>query len=227
MLTLRLPARVTGLCSNVCTASLNAMRLLVDTDAFCKLAVGNVLHDAIGLFDADLSECGRLPALPHMLRQGRLRNIFGPEICDALLPVANKMPVAIQPSDEWLDRLIPFRAIDPGEAQIFASSAEAGLIFVSGDKRALRALKDVAGFANALSGRIVVLEAILFALCDSLGPEEVRKRIQALVAFDTVVRVSFSIGNSDPQGALLSYYQDLAAELDPLVLWNPRPGEKM
>ena len=200
------------------------MRLLVDTDAFCKLAVGGVLHDAIGLFGADLSECGRLPALPHMLRRGRLRKVFGPEACGALLPVANEMPVAIQPSDVWLDRLTPVRAIDPGEAQIFASGAEAGLFVVSGDKRALRALKDVAGFANALSGRIVVLEAILLALCDRLGLDEVLNRIQALVAFDTVVKVSFSTGNQDPRDALLSYYRDLAAKLDPLVLWNPRPG---
>lgn len=200
------------------------MRLLVDTDAFCKLAVGGLLHDAIGLFGADLSECGRLPALPHMLRRGSLRKKFGAGTCDALIPVANEVPVAIKPSDEWLDRLTPFQAIDPGEALIFASGAEAGLIVVSGDKRALRALKDVAGFANALSGRIVVLEAILLALCDSLGPEEVRNRIQALVAFDTVVRVSFSIGNPDPRDALVSYYRDLAAELGPLVLWNPRPG---
>ncbi len=73
------------------------MRLLVDTDAFCKLAVGGVLHDAIALLGADLSECGRLPALPHMLRRGGLRKKFGPKACDALLPVANEVPVAIQP----------------------------------------------------------------------------------------------------------------------------------
>lgn len=200
------------------------MRLLVDTDAFCMLAMGGVLHDAIALLGADLSECGRLPALPHMLRRGGLRKRFGPEACDALLPVANEVPVVIQPSDAWLDRLTPFGAIDPGEAQIFAAAAEAGLIVMSGDKRALRVLKDIAGFPDALTGRIVVLEAILLALCDHLGPDEVRQRIHALVALDTVVRVSFSIGNPDPRGALQSYYTNLAAELVPLVLWNPRPG---
>ena len=203
------------------------MRLLVDTDAFCKLAVGNVLLDAIGLFGADLSDCGRLPALPYMLRRGRLRKVLGPEACDDLLPVANEMAVALQPSDVWLDRLTPVPAIDPGEAQIFASAAEAGLIVISGDKRALRVLKDIHGFQDALSGRIVVLEAILLALCDRLGPEEVRKRIQPVVVLDKVVQVSFSTGNPDPRDALLSYYQDLATNLDPLVLWNPRPGGKV
>ncbi len=200
------------------------MRVLVDTDVFCKLALGGVLHDAIALLGADLSECGRLPALPHMLRRGGLRKAYGPEACDALLPVANEVPVAIQPSDAWLDRLTPFGAIDPGEAQIFAAAAEAGLIVMSGDKRALRVLKDIAGFPDALTGRIVVLEAILLALCDHLGPDEVRQRIHALVTLDKVVQVSFSIGNPDPRVALQSYYTNLAAELVPLVLWNPRPG---
>ena len=200
------------------------MRVLVDTDVFCKLALGGVLHDAIALLGADLSECGRLPALPYMLRRGRLRKVYGPEACDALLPVANEMPIAIQPGDTWLDRLTPFDAIDPGEAQIFAAAAEAGLIVVSGDKRALRVLKEIAGFPDALTGRIVVLEAILLALCDHLGSEEVRQRIHALVALDTMVQVSFSIGNPDPRDALQSYYTSLAAELAPLVLWGPRPG---
>tara|TARA_B100000315_G_C14252578_1_gene440436 strand:+ start:200 stop:535 length:336 start_codon:yes stop_codon:yes gene_type:complete len=100
------------------------MRLLVDTDAFCKLAVGEVLIDAIGLFGANLSECGRLPALPNMLQRGSLRNMFGPENCDLMLPIARKLPVATQPSDEWLDQLTPIQAIDPGEAQLFAAGAE-------------------------------------------------------------------------------------------------------
>lgn len=200
------------------------MRLLVDTDAFCKLAVGTVLHEAINLLGADLSECGRLPALPHMLRRGRLRKAFGPEASDALISVANELPVAIQPSDTWLDRLTPFADIDPGEAQIFAAAAEAGLMVVSGDKRALRVLKDIAGFPEALSGSIVVLEAILLALCDQLGPDEVRRRVQALIPLDTVVKVSFSTGNPDPRDALHSYYTSLTAELTPLVLWDPQSG---
>lgn len=106
------------------------MRLLVDTDAFCKLAVGSVLRDAVELLGASLRECGRLPALPHMLRKGRLREMFGPQACDALLPVADAVPVVIRSSNAWLDRLAPIQDIDPGEAQIFAAAAELGLVVV-------------------------------------------------------------------------------------------------
>ncbi len=200
------------------------MRLVVDTDAFCKLGVAGVFREAAGLFGVDLSECGRLPALPHMLRRGRLRATFGPEACDALLPVAHALPTMAPPGAAWLDRLTPIQAIDPGEALVFAAAAEAGFVVVSGDKRALRALKDVDGFPAALTGRVVVLEAILLALCDQLGPDEVRRRVRPLVGSDKVVQVCFSAGNPDPGEALGSYYRDLAIDLAPLVLWNPREG---
>ncbi|MDA1348447.1 MAG: hypothetical protein O3A47_06220 [Chloroflexi bacterium] len=74
-----------------------------------------------------------------------------------------------------MDKLTPIQAIDPGEAQILAAAAEAGLLVISGDKRALRALREVEGFPDALAGRIVVMEAILVSLCDRLGPESVRQ----------------------------------------------------
>src|SRR5262249_49843687 len=160
----------------------SALRLLVDTDAFCKLGVGGLLDDAVRVLGASLSECGRLPALPHMLARGRLRRVYGPAACDTLIPVAYAIPVAPQGSDAWLDKLARIDAIDPGEAQLFAAAAESGdLVVVSDDKRALRALKDVAGFAAAMTARIVVLDAVLIAICDDLGTDEVRRRLHRLV----------------------------------------------
>jgi len=198
------------------------MRLLVDTDAFCKLAVGGVLEDAVRLLGAELKDCGRLPALPHMLRRGRLRKVFGAETCDSLVALADGVPVIVQPGEAWLERLTPIQAIDPGEAQIFAAAAEHGMIVVSGDKRALRALKDVGDFPTALAGRIVVLEAVLLALCDRLGPDELRRRIRSLIAGDQVVKVCFASPESDPRVGLRAYFESLAVEVAPLVLWDPR-----
>ena len=198
---------------------------MVDTDAFCKLAVSGLFHDAVGLLGAGLTECGRLPALPYMLRKGRLRKAYGPTGCDEMIPVALSMPIVDQRINRWLDKLTPIQAIDTGEARLFAASAETGLMVMTGDKRALRALKNVANFADALAGRIVVLEAILVALCDRLGPEDVRRRAQVLAGSDRMVQICFSAGNPDPRDALLSYYEDLKDELDPLVLWDPQPGD--
>ena len=197
------------------------MRLLLDTDAFCKLAVGGVLEEAVHLLGLELTDCGRLPALPHMLRRGRLRRLFGDDTCDGLIPVAEAIPAIVQPGTTWLERLAPLHEIDVGEAQLIATAAEYGLVLMSGDKRALRTLKDVNSLPAALAGRVVALEAALFALCERLGPDEVRRRVQPLMGHDQMVAVCFS-SESDPRDGLGSYFESLAAEVAPLALWNPR-----
>ncbi|TAM46037.1 MAG: hypothetical protein EPN55_06485 [Gammaproteobacteria bacterium] len=197
------------------------MSLLIDTDVFCVLAAGQLLDDTVGLLGSDLSECARLPALSHMLRKGKLRKKYGDRISDQLIPIADSIPVIDQPDALWLDRLTLVQNIDPGEAQLFALAAEKQLSVITGDKRALRALKGVPSFADALAGRIVVLEAILIALCARLGTTVVSARVQPLVTHDSMIRVSFSPSNPDPEDALLSYYQNLVTELNPLVLWHP------
>lgn len=198
------------------------MKLLVDTDVFCKLGIAGLLEDTASIFDANLQECGRLPALPFMLRRGRLRKVFGEPACDVLISVADSMPEVPQPSVTWLEKLTAIETIDPGEVQLFAIAGESGLLFWSGDKRALRALKGVEDFIPALAGHVVVLEAIMLALCDRFGHEEIRQRIAPLALVDRIVEVCFSNGNPDPYNALLSYYEALANELAPLTLWDPR-----
>lgn len=200
------------------------MQLLIDTDIFCKLALGEILDDTIGLFGVDASGCGRLPALPHMLRRGKLQKAFGDQISDELILRAESFQAIGQPGAVWLDRLTPVQSIDPGEAQLFALAAENGLIVMTGDKRALRALKDIPELTAALEGRVVVMEAVLLKLCDQIGTAEVSRRVRRLVSHDTMVQVCFSPINSDPQGALLSYHRSVESELAPLVLWSPQMG---
>lgn len=198
------------------------MPLLIDTDAFCKLSVAGLLHEAVEFFGAELHECFRLPALPHMLNRGKLVRKFGSEACRAMLTDATVMPLLPKPSDSWLELLTPINAIDPGEAQIIAAAAaEPALMILTGDKRALLALKNVVGAADVFSGRIVTLEAILLALCDSLGGEEVRRRVAALMSLDVMVSICFSETNQDPKSCLLSYYDDLVTKLGALIPWNP------
>ena len=200
------------------------MKLLFDTDAFCKLGIASLLQDVAQIFGAQLQECGRLYALPFMLRKGRLRSLFGGPACDALIPVANVIPVMPDPSVAWLEKLTRIEAIDPGEAQIFAVATELGQPFLSGDKRALNALKGVNDFIPGLNGRVVVMEAVLLALCDRIGPEEIRQRVAPLIAVDRTVAVCFSSENPNPLEALISYFEDIKTKLAPLQLWNPRGG---
>jgi len=162
-----------------------------------------------------------------MLRRGALRTEYGEEACDGLIAVAEGMPAAAEASPDWLDKLVDIPDIDPGEAQIFAAAVEPDAIVISGDKRAVRALSDVRDFVEALDGRVVVVEALLISLCVDLGVEEMRRRLEALAGLDTMVRVCFSPDNADPQSALLSYYQQLEAEVASLRLWNPTAMGKL
>jgi len=198
---------------------------LVDTDIFCKLGISELLPKAIGLLGADIKECGRLAALPHMLKRGSLTKTFSFQQCEDLIPIAQSMPVVDQVDDVWLDKLTQVQSIDIGEAQLFAAGAENGLIVMTRDKRALRALKNISGFPESLAGRIVVMEAILIALCDEFGSDDVRQCVRDLIALDKMVQICFSSSVSDPVEGLMSYYASLKVELNPLVLWDPRPGQ--
>ncbi len=197
------------------------MRLLIDTDAFCKLGAGGLLAEAIELLGASTEDCGRLPALPHMLRRGKLYKLFGAEVCEALLPIAEAMPLIGAASEQWLDQLTAVQGIDLGEAQLFAFAAERGALILSGDKRALRALKTLPTFVASLAGRIVAVETILIALCNHLGVEEVRQRITRLATVDTAIKICFSARIPDPREALQSYRASLTEELAPMELWTP------
>src|SRR5579859_5004177 len=189
--------RAIFLSSVACMASLKMPQLLIDTDAFCKLTVCGILSEAIGLFDVGTSDCARLAALPYMLQRGRLRRLYGNQASDAMIPIARQIPIVAQPSIAWLDKLAQNQAIDVGEAQLFASAAETGILVITGDKRALRALKSIADFPTALTGRIIVFEALLLALCHKYGMDFIRTKIQPLIASENMVRSCFSPGNKD------------------------------
>jgi hypothetical protein len=199
------------------------MTLLIDTDAFCKLALADLLTESASLLGLKLANCARLPALPYMLQRGSLFNRLGEEPCQTLLPIAQSISSVPQPSNTWLEKLTPIDDIDPGEAQLFASAADFGFMVLSDDKRAMRELKKIEGMPEALKGKIVVLEGILLALCASLGTGEVLRRVSPIVSLDTMISVCFSSGNNNPIECLQSYYRNLRTELTPLVLWDPNP----
>jgi hypothetical protein len=118
----------------------------------------------------------------------------------------------------------------PSTSVLTLSAAEYALIVVTGDKRSVIATSAVDGMADALRGRIASMEAILLALCRRLGREHVRSAVKPLVAVkdrkDKMVQVCFSDGNSDPDGALQSYFNELKRNVAPLVLWElPQEGD--
>jgi hypothetical protein len=82
------------------------IRVLIDTDAFCKLAICDLVSDALAILNINISQCGRLPALPYMLRKGALPRIYGAEACSRIVDFAMDLVSIADPDPEWLDRLL-------------------------------------------------------------------------------------------------------------------------
>ena len=102
-------------------------RLLVDSDIFCKLGLTGLLEPAVAIFDVALGDSACLPALPHMLRRGKLPKLFGTAECEALIPLAEKLS-AMPIVTASLDRLANVDRIDVGEAHIFSAVADLGMV---------------------------------------------------------------------------------------------------
>lgn len=168
------------------------MKLLIDTDAFCKLGITGLLADAVGVFGLTLSDCARLAALPYMLQKGHLVHRYGADICRVLAAQAHRMPVCPEPLSVHVQPLALNAAIDPGEVQLFAAAAQMDLIAISGDKRAIRSLKHVTAVHHALAGRIAVLDAVFLALCEQLGRRPFLKSLSG-----TQARLSTSTSRQD------------------------------
>jgi hypothetical protein len=202
------------------------MKVLIDTDIFCKLAAANLLSDAVALFEADLADCGRLPALPYMLKKGSVAKQVDQGSRETLLETSKSVPAIVGTGNEWLDTLAPYSDINVGEAQLFAHAAEFGCVLMTGDKRALRTLKEIPLLCQKLAGLVAPLEALLLALCDRLGIEEMRRRLPPAMSMDTVVQICFGGADIDPRLGLHSYLQSLTTEVAPLVFWRPTGGSR-
>jgi hypothetical protein len=198
------------------------MQALLDSDQFCMLAMSGLLDDACTILGGDISACARLPALPYMLKRGRLRAKYG-DLCDGVIALAKSIPEVPDAKPELVNLLIGRHDIDVGEAQLFAVAAETGAYVTTGDKRALNSLKDVEPFPTLLHGRIVCTEAMLRELCSKLGYREVVRRLTPIRHTSGVLAICFGGMDPDPRSGLESFRRALNEEVQPLILWSPPP----
>lgn len=196
------------------------MKLLIDNDAFCKIGTGGLLLESLALLGVDLASCGRLPSLPYMLRRGRLPKQYGQAACNNLIALAEVIPLLPAIDPQWLDLLAGIPDIDSGEVQLFAAAAQHELFVMTGDKRALMALKTIPTYTTALANRIIALEPLFHALCLRLGDEAVRQRLGSTIGADKTLMICFSSTNQHPRTGLSSFTKSLAADVHPLLLWN-------
>lgn len=196
------------------------MRLVIDTDAFCKLGASGLLGSAASALGCTEAECARLPALPHMLKRGSLAKRLGPDRCAEVLARVPSFAAVPPASTSYLEPFIGVPDVDAGEAQLFALVAEHGSLLLTGDKRALRAAGRLAAVADSLNDKLVTLEALLLRLVALDGAEHIRSSVQSIADLDGMIKVCFSASNSNPAAALESYFSTLEREVAPLRLWR-------
>lgn len=197
-------------------------QLLVDTDAFCKLATAALLDEVLALLGVNRTQCAVLPALPYMLERGRLHKRYGDFESARLRKLADEFPVAPDSSSTWLDVLTAESRIDPGEAQLFALAAEHGIRILTGDKRALEALAKVNNIHPHLSGNVITLEAVLSGLAEQVPDAQLRRMGSVLGQHDQMAKAVFASTGSDLGEALDSYVRDVESRAKPLLLWRHR-----
>lgn len=199
------------------------MRLLVDSDAFCKLGATDLFESGVALLEGDPARVERLTALPHMLRRSRaLRAKLGQPLADALAARADLLPSAPVADPRLVDELVGVDEIDPGEVQLLALAADETLLLVSGDKRALRAVCQLDSLVPMLNGKLVCLEALLLALCVRHGAAQVCAAASNHRNLDGIFAVCLRDAATAIE-CLQSYLRGLKCEVEPLVLWSP-PG---
>ena len=207
------------------------MICLADNDIVKKLAICNLLDEALGALGVSYDEILVLPTARFKLgvakNADKARAQLGTETFDRLKSFLDRIGVidTVPPPDE--QRLFDDALdIDTGEAILFSASAHyAACLIATGDKRSLRAL---AALPNAeliidrMAGRVICFEQIVMRIIQQSGFNVVRSRVVPACDCDTVLRAAFGSGLEATEETVMRcltvYTQYLRDETGPLLI---------
>lgn len=137
----------------------------LDVDAVCKLAHWGILPLLPELLQKPWAEMATISSLRFRVERAKLQpdgKLFhSTEAAKVASACIDKLTAIGAPPPEILAQLVDIPQIDPGEAVLLALVAENPVgIFVTGDKRALRALAKCP-VADRFLGRVICIEQIL------------------------------------------------------------------
>ena len=195
-------------------------KILIDNDALLKLARYGLLNEAIALFGCSKADVHVLATAKYVLLPAQNCLRFCKD-AESTLRLENFLrtvkPIVVEPPElELLDRLNAVQNIDPGEALLLAVGAtNRDMLLITGDKRALAALcsyNTVAPVANALAGRVVVME-VLFLMFVEHQFLYIQECVRSKPDVDTALTIAFGVSIAADydlvRGGLSSYIQHL------------------
>lgn len=188
------------------------MIVLADNDIVHKLACCDLLLELTAWLKAPPAEIWVLPSMKFVLRK-KLKNNTSALVClNSFLLQVKEIPEA-QP-----DSLIRFSQLDVGEGQILAVLVDDPKIshLVTGDKRALKLIGELASTDAALTSRldatqIDCLESIMLGMIDQFGFAKINAKVIDGVDSDKVLKIAFGQKRTqkDTCEALMSYLNDI------------------
>jgi len=207
------------------------MICLADNDIVKKLAICNLLEEAVGALGVSHGEILVLPTARFKLgvakNPDKARSQLGVTTFDRLKSFLDQVGVidTVPPPDE--QRLFEDAFdIDAGEAILFSASAHyAGCLIATGDKRSLRALATLpnAGkIIDRVAGNVICFEQIVMRIIDHSGFDLVRSKVVPASDCDTVLRVAFGSGLEATEESVIrcftAYVEHLRNETGPLLI---------
>ncbi|QEH32905.1 hypothetical protein OJF2_13900 [Aquisphaera giovannonii] len=201
------------------------MIYLSDNDIVEKLAICDLLDDALRAFDATRADVLVVPTLKNRIGIGMARpkviRRLGAEVADRLMEflgtVREVNDYSYQDHD-LLESLDDSVEIDAGEIVLLSATAKLGdYLLLTGDKRCLKAVAscpECEHIAKRIRGRVVCFEQIILRIIDVDGYDAVKaKVIPVLHACDTALRAAFGSGMHATQSNTCDCLQSYIAEI--------------
>jgi hypothetical protein len=169
--------------------------LLIDVDAMCKLAHWRLLELLPAITGIAPSACSTLVSTKFRA----LKSLDKPDgkvfrCVDAAKAVVSAVETfgdLPQPDPELLTQFQDIAGIDAGEAVMLARLIEdPSTLFLTGDKRALRAIATMNDKVRAsIAERIVPVECVIKCVLDAFGIDELRARVCTWKDVDKAVAI--------------------------------------
>jgi hypothetical protein len=210
---------------------------LSDNDIVEKLAICDLIDEALVAFDATRADVLVIPTLKNRIGIGSPRpkvvRRLGAEVAARLFEFIGTVREITDFSMEdhlMLEGLDDSIEIDPGEIVLLSATAHLqDYLLLTGDKRCLKAVStcpECVEIARRIQGRVVCFEQVICRIIDLVGFEAVLgKVVPVMQACDTALRAAFGSGKlateSNVVDCLQSYIDEIRGyPIDLLKTWH-------
>lgn len=213
------------------------MIYLSDNDIVEKLAICDLLDDALNAFDATRADVLVIPTLKNRIGIGtprpkvvkRLGEVVTARLMEFLATIREIDDYSVEDHD-MLEGLDDSVEIDAGEIILLSATAKlTDYLLMTGDKRCICAVAtcpECAEIARRIQGRVVCFEQIICRIIARAGFELVRaKVVPVLQTCDMALRAAFGSGihSTEPNAVdcLQSYINEIRGyPIDLLKTWH-------